>query len=117
MGIGAKEMAVFEHDGFTCTIMQRPDLLYMYQVYGYRDVDKKLWLPRIMFDKDISVEQIQKAAVEMMNGTFEGEIEVYGNIHVFTGAKHDKVDETKQAGREEIDAGVGNRGNGNISTD
>ncbi len=95
----------FEHNGFTCTIMQRPDLLYMYQVHGVDRVKETVWSPKVMFDKDLSVEEIKKAAIEMMDGTFDGEVEVYGNFHVFTGAKHDSNDETKQAGREEIDTG------------
>ena len=85
--IGTQEVTEFEHNGFTCTITQRPDLCYVYQVYGFRQADKKHWNPKTKFDKDLTIEQVQKAAIEMMDGTFEGVIEVYGNLHIWAGEK------------------------------
>lgn len=75
----------FEYNGFVCTIVQRPDLCYIYQVHGYRELDKKHWIPEIKFDKELTFEQIEKAAKEMMDGTFSGKIEVFGDLHVWCG--------------------------------
>ncbi|KKL87752.1 hypothetical protein LCGC14_1931550, partial [marine sediment metagenome] len=35
------EMVGFEHNGFKCTITERPDLCYLYMVHGYRQSDDK----------------------------------------------------------------------------
>ena len=83
--IATEGIVEFEHDGFLCTITQRPDLCYVYQVHGFRQVDEKLWMPEIRFDKDLTIDQIKAAAIEMMDGTFTGKIEVYGDIHVWAG--------------------------------
>ena len=83
--IEIEEAIKFEHNGFACTIIQRPDLCFVYQVHGFRESDEKDWIPKVKFDKDLSLKQIEKAAKEMMDGTFSGEIEVYGNLHVWCG--------------------------------
>ncbi|GAG24470.1 unnamed protein product, partial [marine sediment metagenome] len=72
----------FEHDGFECAIIHRPDLLYTYSVCGHRDSDNKDWLPHVVFDKDLTFEQIRSASIEMMDGVFDGEIETHGNIQI-----------------------------------
>ncbi len=85
----ADELLKFEHNGFSCTVIERPDLYYTKQVFGIRGDER--WLPRIKFDKELSLEQVQKAACEMLDGTFSGQIEVYNGIHIWEGESAEMV--------------------------
>ncbi len=85
--VETEDAVEFEHKGFKCTITQRPDLCYVYQVCGFRQADNVVWIPRIKFDKDLTMSQIKVAAIEMIEGTFEGVIEEYGNLFVWTGER------------------------------
>ena len=82
MATHTTEMADFEHDGFKCTITERPDLCYLYMVHGYRKLDDKDFLPEVMFDGKMTAEQIKNACIAIMDGTFSGKVEQYGNYNV-----------------------------------
>ncbi len=75
----------FEHNGFKCKITQRPDLHYLYKVHGYRKSDNMDFLPHLMFEQNLTFEQIRDASISIIDGTFEGKVEVYGNYSVFAG--------------------------------
>ncbi len=72
----------FEHNGFMCTIQQRSDLCYASTVYGRRKSDDKIFYPDVIFDRDMTHEQIESACIDMMDGKFTGTIERHGNLAV-----------------------------------
>ena len=76
---------VFEHKGYTCEIIQRPDLYYCFKVYGYNKLKDKVFYPELMFGKDVPLEKIREVSKSMIDGTFKGEVEVYGNQVIMTG--------------------------------
>lgn len=75
----------FEHNGFKCTITHRPDLYYLYRVHGHRKSDNKHFLPRLLFEQNLTFEQIRDASISVIDGTFEGKVERYGQYNVFAG--------------------------------
>jgi hypothetical protein len=70
---------VFEHNGYECEIIQRADLYYCYKVCGHNKSEDKIFYPELLFDKDLSLERIREASISMIDGTFQGKVEVYGN--------------------------------------
>ena len=78
------ETATFEHKGFACTIMMRPDLRYVYQVHGFRESDQMYFIPPVMFPETFTFEQIRDKSIEMIDGKFKGEVEIYANLAVLT---------------------------------
>ncbi len=81
------ETATFEHKGFACTIMMRPDLRYVYQVHGFRESDQKHFLPKVKFDRELTFEQIRDASIAMIDDTFTGKLERYGHVVLYCGEK------------------------------
>ena len=79
------EMVGFEHNGFKCTITERPDLCYLYMVHGYRQSDDKDFLPNAFFVRNLTAGQIKDACIAMMDGIFSGRVERYGNYNVVVG--------------------------------
>lgn len=80
-----KEMTGFEHDGFKCTIIQRPELCFLWQVHGYREADDKEFLPNLLFEQNLTVEEIRDACIAIMDGDFSGKVERYRNFNVMVG--------------------------------
>ena len=76
--IDTEELTKFEHNGFACIITPRPDMCYGYTVYGYREADGYLFLPKILFDRDVSMSQIKKDCIDIMDGKFQGDLESVG---------------------------------------
>lgn len=76
----------FEHNGFECMIHERPDLCHSYKVYGHRKTDDKVFYPDILFDRDMTIEDIKKVCIDMMDGKFSGSVEVYGDHSVVISA-------------------------------
>ena len=72
----------FEHNGFECVITERPDLCYGYKVFGFRKSDDKVFLPKVLFDRDMTRAEIIFASIAMMDGTFTGQVESYGGYDV-----------------------------------
>ena len=67
------EVVRFEYNGYSCDIVERPDLLYCKRVHGFNgDVH---WFPHVLFDKDLTFEQVQKAAISMLDNNFHGKVE------------------------------------------
>ncbi len=81
--------ATFEHNGFKCKITQRPDLCYLYAVYGHRELDNMDFVPfftrRILFEQNLTFEQIRDASIAIMDGTFKGVVERHGNYNLYAG--------------------------------
>ncbi len=76
----------FEHDGFKCNIIERPDLLYGYTVYGRRKSDDKVFKPNVLFDRDMTTDEIIDTCRAMIDGIFSGKVERIGNYNVIAGA-------------------------------
>ena len=73
----------FEHDGFECVINERPDLLYLFQVYGHRKVDDAIFRPNLLFSRDLNDKKVIAACVSIMNGDFSGTtVYRYGRYNV-----------------------------------
>ena len=81
----ATERVGFEHKGFNCTITERPDFCYLCMVHGHRKLDDKDFLPNVLFEQDMADEQIRDACIDIMDGTFSGKVERYGNYNVIVG--------------------------------
>ena len=78
--------ATFEHKGIKCSIVLRLDLRCLYQVHGHRESDNKHFLPKLLFDQNLTFEQIRDVSIAIMDGTFSGEnIETYGNYSIYVG--------------------------------
>ena len=72
----------FEHDGFECVINERPDLLYMFQVYGHREVDNVVFKPNLLFNRNLNDKKVITACVAIMDGDFSGTVYRYGRYNV-----------------------------------
>ncbi len=79
------EKTGFEHKGFKCTITERPDLFHLFSVHGYRKSDNKDWSPNLLFEQYITAEEIKKACIDIIDGTFSGKVERCGNYNVMVG--------------------------------
>ena len=91
----------FTHDGFDCTIVERPDLLYCKKVHGFRESDSMHWTPKTLFDKDLTFEQARDAAIAIREGRFEGKIDHYGDYSICV--EHSNNGPKEQIRQEEND--------------
>ena len=80
MTIKERIKVTFSHKGYECNIINRLDLRYLYQVHGYNKEKDMDFCPRLLFD--MPVDQIQKAAIAILDGTFRGIIELYGGHYI-----------------------------------
>jgi len=77
---------IFEHNGFECEIIERPDKAYCKQAFGRKG--DLIWRPNtegrlIYFDMSLTFEQIEVACITMLDtGGFKGTIERYGDMLV-----------------------------------
>ena len=70
----------FDHNGFSCEVVFRPDRFYTYNVFGCKG--GKCWIPKIYgFDKDLSFAKIKRACIDLMcTGKFGGVINSIGIV-------------------------------------
>lgn len=81
-----EDVGRFNIDGFDCRVFERPDKLYLNFVYGHRKSDKMDFVPQMCFERDVEVDEIKAVCRAILDKSFVGMVERYGDVNIYVKA-------------------------------